>query len=144
MGTSPAQRFLGRRCKTLLPTKQQQLNPRYSTKEDARALYKQKLKQQHYYNRRGRTLKPIEQRHSENSYFWTIYMVSWHMQNKGRYEIEVGGTTYRQNHAHIIPTKEQRVSDILPFNLTHEDDDTVRDGSVLQGERWFSTARRDE
>ena len=53
MGTSPAQRFLGRRCKTLLPTTQQQLNPRYSTKEDARALYKQKLKQQHYYNRQG-------------------------------------------------------------------------------------------
>ena len=50
------------------------------------------------------------------------------------HEIEVGATTYRRNCAHTIPTKEQRDSDILPFNLTLEDDDTVRDGSVLQGE----------
>ena len=138
MGTSPAQRFLGRRCKTLLPTTQQQLNPRYSTKEDSRALYKQKLKQQHYYNQRGRTLKPIEQGDTvririPGQSTWSRGICKTRVGPRS-YEIEVGGITYRRNRAHIIPTKEQRDSDILPFNLTHEDDDTVRDDSVLQGE----------
>lgn len=57
MGTSPAQRFLGHRCKTLLPVTQQLLKSRYSTKEDASALHQQKLKQQKYYNRQGQTFK---------------------------------------------------------------------------------------
>ena len=37
-GTSPAQRFLGRGCKTRLPTQRSLLVPRYSTERDAEAL----------------------------------------------------------------------------------------------------------
>ena len=44
MGTSPAQRFLGRRCKTLLPITHLQLQPRYPTADDSRALQGQKAK----------------------------------------------------------------------------------------------------
>lgn len=38
VGTSPAQRLMGRRCKTLLPVAATLLQPRYSTEEDTRAL----------------------------------------------------------------------------------------------------------
>ena len=41
-GTSPAQRFLGQRCKTRLPTQRSLLVPRYSTERDAKALQSQK------------------------------------------------------------------------------------------------------
>jgi len=43
IGTSPAQRFLGRRCKTMLPTTQSLLQPRFPTESDVQA---RKLQQQ--------------------------------------------------------------------------------------------------
>ena len=42
VGTSPAQRFLGRRCNTWLPMTEALLKPKYSTVEDAQALFGQK------------------------------------------------------------------------------------------------------
>ena len=54
MGTSPAQRLMGRRCKTLLPVAALLLVPRHSTVKDNRALLAAKAKQEHYYN----TLSP--------------------------------------------------------------------------------------
>ena len=60
MGTSPAQRFLGRRCKTLLPITKSLLNPRYSVKKDVEQLQAQKRLQKKYYNKHGRDLKPIK------------------------------------------------------------------------------------
>ena len=59
IGTSPAQRFFGRRCNTLLPMTHSQLEPQYSTADDARILQCQKAKQQHYYDRRAKDLPPI-------------------------------------------------------------------------------------
>lgn len=60
MGTSPAQRFLGRCCKTLLPITQSLLNPRYSVKQDVQELQTQKQRQERYYNQHGRDVKPIK------------------------------------------------------------------------------------
>ena len=59
VGTSPAQRFLGRRCKTLLPMAHSQLEPHYPTADDARALMGQRAKQQHYHNRSAKDLPTI-------------------------------------------------------------------------------------
>ena len=50
METSPAQRFLGRRCRTLLPTVESLLTPNYPTQADNLALHRMKRKQQFYYN----------------------------------------------------------------------------------------------
>ena len=138
MGTSPAQRFLGRRCKTLLPVTQQLLSPRYPVKDDARALRQQKLKQQHYYNRRGRPLKPIEQGDMvrirlPGQSTWSRGICKTRVGPRS-YEIEVGGATYRRNRSHIIPTKEQRDSDIPLPHLTQEEGETVRDGVLQPGE----------
>ena len=49
MSTSPAQRLMGRRCKTLLPTAGTLLKPRYDTDVDTRALAGRKRRQSFYY-----------------------------------------------------------------------------------------------
>ena len=59
VGTSPAQRLMGRCCKTLLPVAGTLLKPRYDTEVDARALTGMKQRQEHYYNRSVKPLKPI-------------------------------------------------------------------------------------
>ena len=61
VGTSPAQRFLGRRCKTLLPITGSLLQPDYRgpTEKDRQAINKQKQRQEYYYNQHVKPLKPI-------------------------------------------------------------------------------------
>ena len=59
MNSSPAQRFLGRRCKTLLPTTSLLLKPRYATEEDTAALTQMKERQKFYYNRHVKSLPPL-------------------------------------------------------------------------------------
>ena len=59
MGTSPAQRLMGRRYKTLLPVAGSLLQPQYATEEDTRALIGVKKRQQHYYDKHSKPLPPI-------------------------------------------------------------------------------------
>ena len=59
LGTSPAQRFFGRRCRTLLPMTETLLKPAYDTTVDTRALLGKKAKQVYYYNRQAHNLPPI-------------------------------------------------------------------------------------
>ena len=58
VGTSPAQRFLGRRCKTLLLMTHSQLEPHYPTANDAQALMGHRAKQQYCYNRNAKDSYP--------------------------------------------------------------------------------------
>lgn len=60
MDTSSAQRFFGRRCKTLLPSTEALLKPRFSLIADARKLRAQKEKQRQFYNRGKRSLAPLK------------------------------------------------------------------------------------
>ena len=57
VGTSPAQRFFGRRCNTLMPLTEVMLKPSYEISRDA--LLGKKTKQAYYYNRQARDLLPI-------------------------------------------------------------------------------------
>ncbi|KAI0209703.1 Short/branched chain specific acyl-CoA dehydrogenase, mitochondrial [Lamellibrachia satsuma] len=50
MGTSPSQRLMGHRCKTLLPMAAPLLQPRHSAVSDSRAPLAAKAKQEYYYN----------------------------------------------------------------------------------------------
>ena len=60
IGASPAQRFLGRRCRTFLPATTSLLQPQFPTQEHTRKLHKQKRQQNRYYDQHVRTLKPIK------------------------------------------------------------------------------------
>jgi len=55
IGTSPAQRFLGRRC-TIISSK---LKPEFPTHNNVQAQKKHRSRQQAYYNQRAKELKPI-------------------------------------------------------------------------------------
>ena len=59
IGSSPAQRLFGRHCKTLLPVAGSLLQPSYTTEEDTRKIIGAKQRQQYYYNRQSKPLKPM-------------------------------------------------------------------------------------
>ena len=59
MDTSPAQRLMGRQCRTLLPMSESLLRPSYPLRGDVRALAGRKWRQKNYYDRHVKPLKPI-------------------------------------------------------------------------------------
>ena len=59
VGTSPAQRLMGRRCKTLLCVADALLMPRYDIENDTRGLLDITRHQQHYANKSAKPHKPI-------------------------------------------------------------------------------------
>jgi len=106
METSPAQRFLGRRCKTLLPTTEALLCPRYSMEEDTAAIKIQKNRQQIYYDRHVKELKPIQpgqtiQMRLPGENTWTMGKCIKTVGPRS-YEVQVGGNMYRRNQRQLI------------------------------------------
>ena len=59
MSTSPAERLMGRRCKTLLPCSERMLKPKFDVDKDALDLNVKKEKQASYYNRNVRQRRDI-------------------------------------------------------------------------------------
>ena len=56
MATSPAQRLMGRRCRTLLPTSESLLRPSYSLRDDVHAMSDKKRRQKEYYDQHAKPL----------------------------------------------------------------------------------------
>ena len=61
MSTSPAQRLMGRRCQTLLPSAGTLWKQRYGTDADTRALACRKRRHAFYYYQHAHPLKPIDE-----------------------------------------------------------------------------------
>ena len=59
MATSPAQRLMGRRCRTLLPMSEALLRPSYPLRDDVRAMSDRKRRQKHYYDRHEKPLPNV-------------------------------------------------------------------------------------
>ena len=116
VGTSPAQRFLGRRCKTLLPVTGSLLEPRFPTREDARAINHQKQRQQHYYDRHVRPLKPIPAGEAVSMRLpgkstWSAGVCRG-LVGPRSYEVEVGSQLYTRNRRQLIPTNRPALPEI--------------------------------
>ena len=116
VGTSPAQRFLGRRCKTLLPVTGSLLEPRYPTEDDARAINRQKQRQQHYYNRQTKPLQPIEPGNAVGMRLpgesaWTPGVCNG-LIGPRNYRVSVGGNEFTSNRRHLIPVDNQSQREI--------------------------------
>ena len=91
MGTSPAQRLLNRRTKTLLPTKDSILVPEVpDLKEQGRKLTKLKERHAHYYNRGSRDLKPLKNQDPVRIAHQCFDYVQWSAW--GSTEIEIAGS----------------------------------------------------
>ena len=115
LGSSPAQRFLGRRCRTLLPITEALLTPAYDTREDARVLKGKRAKQAHYYNRQARDLPPIivgdaVRMRLPGEKRWTVGRCTG-MQGPRSYRIQVGETEYRRNRRHLRQGGELPIAD---------------------------------
>ena len=113
IGTSPAQRLLGRRCRTLLPIASSLLKPRYDTETDNRALIGIKQRQQYYYNRAVKPLKTITP--GETVRMKLPGQDTWNpgtcteQRDKRSYIVKVGNTRYRRNSRHLRRTNEPPV-----------------------------------
>ena len=59
MATSPAQRLMGRRCRTLLPMSESLLRPSYSLRDDVHAMSDKKRRQKKYYDRHAKPLPSV-------------------------------------------------------------------------------------
>lgn len=112
IGTSPTQRLMGRRCKTLLPVAGSLLQPNFPTEEDTRKLIGTKQRQQHYYNKQAKPLHPI-------SVGETVRMKlpgekTWSSgtctatAGPRSYRVQVGQTVYRRNRRQLIDAGEPK------------------------------------
>ena len=105
---SPAKRFLGRRCRTRLPTIESLLTPNYPTQADRKALQNMKQKQQFYYNQHTKELKDI--RPGEAVQMRLPGETTWSSTECIRlfgprsYKVRVGITEYIRNRRQLILT----------------------------------------
>ena len=115
VGTSPAQRLMGRRCKTLLPVAGALLQPRHSTTEETRALTGRKHRQQFYYDKHTKPLHPINT--GETVRMKLPGQESWSVgtctgqEGPRSYEVKVGESFYRRNRRQLIHAGEPRNTD---------------------------------
>lgn len=111
MGTSPAQRLLGRRCKTQLPTTKELLKPQsVQTEEIKKNTQARQARQAKYYNRGTRDLCPLEEGDLVRMRPFRLGKKVWEKATvtKGHdersYEVETESGTYRRNR---VDLKEQ-------------------------------------
>ena len=116
VGTSPAQRLVGRRCKTLLPVAGTLLTPNYPTEEDTRAIMGKRERQQYYYNRHAKPLQPLIA--GETVRIRPPGEKSWiagtciGQAGPRSYNVRVGEAVYRRNRRDLIISGEPPIVDI--------------------------------
>lgn len=110
VGTSPAQRLFGRRCKTLLPVSGTLLQPRHSTEGETRAMMGMKRRQQHFYNSHTKPLQPIATGQSvrmrlPGNTTWTAGTCVGEAGPRS-YKVQIGDSVYRRNRRQLIMSDE--------------------------------------
>ena len=116
IGTSPSQRFLGRRCRTLLPMSRSLLQPRYPVEDDTRAINNQKECQQYYYDRHAKPLKPLRAGETvrvrlPGQKTWSPAVCSGPVGPRS-YEVTTGEQVLTHNRRHLIRSDEPPELDI--------------------------------
>ena len=111
VGTSPAQRFFGRRCRTQMPLTEAMLRPSYDISRDAKTLLDKKTKQAYYYNRQARDLPPITtgeivRMQLPGEKRWTPGTCT-SLQGPRSFGVKVGNTEYRRNRRQLLQRKEE-------------------------------------
>ena len=101
MTTSPAQRLMGRRCRTLPPASNELFHPRYAIKEEQAEIEKNEARQEQQYNKHTRPLRPLGS--GDTVYMKLPEEKVWtkgvRITNVGprSYTVLVNGMTYRRN-----------------------------------------------
>ena len=105
METSPAQRIMGRRCRTTLPCHWNLLEPRYPVARDAEDLEHLKRGQERYYNRTASAARNVRvgdavRMRIPGSALWSRGKCLRKVAPRS-FEIEVDGSVYRRNQRHV-------------------------------------------
>lgn len=136
MQSSPAQRLMGRRCKTLLPSTAELLQPRYSTEQDQWDIGGRKVKQAKYYNRGSRPLSRIYPGDAIRMKLpgceeWTPGECIKEVSPRS-YLVRVGDRQYRRNRRQLLHTREKLLEDRWEDETQEED---LCETEVDEGER---------
>ena len=109
--SSPAQRLLGRRTRTLLPTTQSLLEPRNPVNpHESVHLRSNQERQAKYYNRTARDLPILKPGDTVRMKPFALGQKSWDKAEVTRrldersYEVQSAGTTFRRNRQHLVKT----------------------------------------
>ena len=118
MESSPAQRLLNRRTRTLLPATKQLLQPRVVFPDnEIKDLKKRQQQQAKYYNRSAKDLPPLEEGDTVRKKPFQLGKKTWkkatvveHLDERS-YKLEApDGDTYRRNRFHLRKTTEKAVT----------------------------------
>ena len=117
IGVSPAQRLLGRRCQTLMPTTATLLQPRFPIDGDKEALLDQKRRQKSYFDRSAKSLPSLEtgdtvQIRLPGKEEWS-QGVCVKVHGCRRYSVKVNGKRYRRNRRQIIRVSGQEDENLV-------------------------------
>ena len=129
VGTSPAQRLFGRRCKTLLAVSGTLLQPRHSTEGETRAMMGIKRRQRHFYDKHTKPLQPIEPGQTvrmklPGNSTWTAGTCIGEVGPRS-YKVQIGDSIYRQNRRQLISPRNddhQASPDRTPGDQTAPED----------------------
>ena len=135
MGTSPVQRLMGRRTRTLLPTHTKLLEPKvdHQTREK---LAKQKAIQKERYDTKSRQLMPLQPDQAIRMKLpgdtkWSLGSCVKTLPNRS-YEVEVAGRHYRRNRRQLRTTAEIPPSHSLEEDASHHLPQTTKPPSTSQ------------
>ncbi|KAL9979611.1 hypothetical protein ACROYT_G017294 [Oculina patagonica] len=132
IGTSSAQRLMGRRCKTLLPVAGSLLQPNFPTEEDSRKLLGTKQRQLFYYKKQAKPLEPI--RIGDTVRMKLPGEKTWSpgtctaTAGPRSFRVQVGNAVYRRNRRQLMKTGEPNEATLpedvcFPDNLTPRRDE---------------------
>ena len=132
IGTSPAQRLMGRRCKTLLPVAGSLLQPSFPTEDDSRKLLGTKQRQQFYYNKQAKPLEPLSigdtvRMRLPGEKTWSPGTCTAKAGPRS-FRVQVGNAIYRRNRKQLMKTGEPNEATLpedvcSPENLTPTSDE---------------------
>ena len=130
--TSPAQRLMGRRCRTLLPMAQELLQPAGDIDEVLVQKAARRAASRLIYNKTARPLREISSGDAirmrlPGEVTWTAGVCVGRVGPRS-YDVRVGGSIYRRNRKHIMLTHE--IPELTPENEWFQE---VRDGKHTQG-----------
>lgn len=126
MDSSPSQRFLGRRTRTLLPTTASSLEPERSTAKDAGDIARKQRSQKTYFDRHARALPKLKEGDVVRAKPFTGSDRTWKKATVLRrlgdrsYEISCHGHVYRRNREHLRAVRAPPASSLmLPTYLSN-------------------------
>ena len=111
--SSPAQRLMGRRTRTLLPTTKSLLEPRNPLNpHEMEQLQLNQKRQAKYYNRTAHDLPTLKEGDTVRMKPFVLGQHTWKKAEVTRrldersYEVQASGTTYRRNRQHLVKTSQ--------------------------------------